>query len=902
MRTPAGERLFSWLIRAYPRDFRRRYEADLIAFFRQDRDHPRYGRWPLRPFRFWASTVRDLARVAAAERMNPAQPSVRHIEGATAMPSLSTIMFDVRYAVRSLRATPAVTMTALLVLTLGIGASTAIYSVVDGVVLRGLPFGDPTRLVSVNETDLATGRPGAAAFQNYVAWRDQQDVFDGLAASAAAGALMTTDPERPERLQVHKITANLFDVLWVRPAMGRGFTAADERGTEPRVALLSDALWRRRFHADPNVIGRAIPLETGTVYVAGVMAKDFVYPIGSTLVSNVDLWIPFVPEPKDLVRTPARNYFTRVIGRLKPGVSIEQASARMTQIRDALAIEHPRWFHDQGILVRPLKDATVPATVRSWMLMLLAAVGGVLLAACANVANLLLARASGRGREIGVRAAMGATRAQLVRGMIVESVLLALAGTAGGLVVAYWGVDFLRATLPANLPRVWAIAVDLRVVGVAGLAALVTGVLCGLLPALQMSRPDVAAALRGSTRSATASAARQRARTAFLVAEVALAAVLLVGAGMFVSSFVRLVNTDLGFDSERLMSVTVNQKWPTEDAERQRARADSQLLMQQALERVRAVPGVESAALLAGGVPLSGSWASQPVHVAGRTFTKSDEVVLKQMTAGYLETVGATLLMGRTIQPSDGKGSAPVVVLNDEAARRYLGDRNPLGAQVAIDEEAPRTVVGVIRGMRLLGPETDVRPEAYVPYEQGGLHSISASLVIRTTQAPMPMATAVKNAIWSVMPNVVIPEPRTFDEMFAGLIAQRKLNMILLALFGTLALLIAAIGIYGVIAYLVEQRTKEIGVRMALGALPSRILGMILSRAALAIGAGLGVGFLCALWLERIVMAFVFRGIPHDPIVYGGVTAILLTLGLFAAFVPARRAARVDPMVALRID
>jgi putative ABC transport system permease protein len=583
-------------------------------------------------------------------------------------------------------------------------------------------------------------------------------------------------------------------------------------------------------------------------------------------------------------------------------VSLAAASARMQQIRDVLAADHPGWFADRGVVVGPIKDSIVTKSGQAWMLMLLGAVTVVFLVACANVANLLLARAVGRQREIGVRAAMGASRGQIMRILIVESVALALAGAAGGLVLAFWGVDVLRATLPANLSRVSSITVDLRVAGVAALAAVTTGALCGLLPAVQMARTDAAAVLRSGGRSATEGGSRQRIRFVFLATEVALAAILLVGAGVFASSFLRLIRTDLGFSSERVLSVVVSPKLPTSRETVAEARQGFRSSMELALERIRALPGVEAAALVGGGAPLTGSWSTEPVRVAGRLFAKDDEVVLKQVTEDYFDTVGATFLRGRSLGRADGHGGPRVIVLNDEAARRYLGERDPLGAEIAIDTEAPRTVVGIVRGMRLLGPESDVQPEAYVPYAQSPRQSVSASLVVRSSQDPARVIPAIKEAIWTVMPGVVIPEPQTFEAMYAALIAQRKLNMILLGVFGALAVLIASLGIYGMLAHLVEQRRREIGVRMALGAVPSRILGMVLGRAALTVGAGLGAGFLAAAWLERLIMAFVYRGIPHDPAVYGAAAVLLLAVGTVAAYLPARHASRVDPLIALRSE
>jgi putative ABC transport system permease protein len=805
---PLDERVFALLMRAYPRRFRQRYGHDLLEFFRAERAHPRFGRAPLRQLRFWSATTRDLLRTAASERLPVS--ALRTPNRATLMRIFADILFDCRDAFRSLRATPAVTITALLVLTLGIGISTAIFSVVDGIVLRDLPFEDPEELMAITETELPSGRRSPAAYANFADWARTQDVFDSLAASANGPTMTTADAERPERLRSYRISANLLDVLRVDPVIGAGITANDI-DSRNKVALISDALWRRRFNADPAAVGKTIVFDGGAYTVAGVMPPGFTYPIGSALASRIDLWVPFVPTSHEAVRGGARNYNVLVIGRIKPGVSGKQAVARMLTIRNTLAAATPAWFVDRGVEVLPLKDVVVPKQIRSWMLMLLAAVAAVLLVACANVANLLLVRASNRGRELGVRAAMGATRWRLVRGLVVESVILASIGTTGGVLLAYWGVDLLRVTLPANLPRVWAIAVDVRVIAIAGAVAIATGILCGMVPALQMSRADVSAALRASSRASTPGRSRQRARAAFLVVEVALAAVLLIGAGIFTASFVRLVRTDLGFGSEHRLSVSVQPVLSPQERQVPGALLRAQSGLFDALSRVQSIPGVESAAIVAGGAPLSSTYAREDVWVGEQAFNQEDAVTLKQVTSGYLNTIGATLLAGRWIDPSDRRGAPPVIVLSDEAVRRYFRQQEPIGAQIRMEGEAPRTVVGVVRGMRLLGPETEVTPEAYVPLEQARDVSAAGSLVLRAAGDPGPLIPAVKAAIWSAVPNAVIPEPTTFDEMFAGIVAQRKLNMVLLTLFGGLALLIAAIGIYGVMAFLVNRGQRRLG-------------------------------------------------------------------------------------------
>jgi predicted permease len=807
-------------------------------------------------------------------------------------------MSDIRNAARSLRATPSFTAVALTVLTLGIGASTAIFSVVDAVALRGLPFDDAARLVAVSETSTKTGRASSVAAPNFVDWRAQQDVFEDLGAISFVGGFSVRDSGQPEDLRAMRMTASLLHVLRVSPRLGPGFTAANEVDGNNHVLILSDGLWRRRFGADPHVIGKTMTFDTGTWEIVGVMPPGFTYPLTSE--KPAAIWVPYVVPADQKVRGNSRSYYLQVVGRLKPGVTIERARARMQQINDGLATQFPKWFRDRGISVVNLHESLV-GQVRSWMLLLLGSVAFVLLIACVNVANLMLARATSRGREIGIRAALGATRWQLARGLLVESLMLSVAGACGGVVVAWWGVQILHNALPANLPHISAIAVDLRVLGATALASVVTGVLCGLVPAFQFSRPDVANALREGGRSSTAGVVRQRLRTTLVVAEVALAVVLLVGAGLFVSSFVRLMRIDLGLDYHNVLTVPVyaNFDFSNKDA-RERGFAHAQILVPAVVERVRQIPGVDVASALANGLPLSGSWSRNSVKVPGREkeFDGDDSVDVREVTADYLKAVRIPLLRGRYFTDADNKTSAPVILLSEFSAKRYFPDRDALGATIGVYGD--RTVVGIVGSLRLGGPETEVRPESYLPMAQGTI--AGADLVLRTSGDPLSVLPAVKAAIWSVDPTLTIADAQTLEEFLQRLIAQRRFNMLLLSLFGVLAIVIAAVGIYGVMAYIVEQRTQEIGVRMALGALPGRILRMVLGRAAVFMMAGLALGLAGAWGLARFVASFLFKVQPHDPVVYALVALVLLTAGLIAAFLPARRAASVDPLVALRRD
>lgn len=803
---------------------------------------------------------------------------------------------DLLHAIRSLRASPSFTLVSLVVLTLGIGATTAIFSVVDGVALRTLPFDEPDRLVAVADVDTQPHgfTSGHTTAQDYLDWVAGQRTFEGL-AGVTGGRFTVTEGGFPESLPATRTTANLFSLLRVSPQLGRVFTADHEVKGRHQVALISHGLWQRRFGGATDVVGRTMRLDSSTWEILGVMPEGFEYPIGAT--RPAEIWVPYVIPDDQKVRANSRNYGMLVVGRLRPGATVAQAQQEMDAIHARITEAHPQWAPTREIQVRTLHESLV-GRVRGWMLMLLGAAAFVLLIACVNVANLFLARVTARSRDAGIRSALGASRWRLIRGCLVESLVLCVAGTALGVVVAHWGIALLTSALPATLPRVRDVGLDLRVFGAAAAAAVSTGILCGLAPAWQLTRPAVAVALRDGGRSQTAGVGRQRLRAMLVTVEVALAVVLLVGAGLFLSSFARLTSINLGLDYRNVLTVPVYPPFVfSDDAQREAGMARAETLMPEAIARVRALPGVVTVGAIANGLPLSGSWSRTNVTVPGsdKRYEGAESVDIRNVSTDYFTAVGIRLQRGRLLEDADRTG-APVIVLNDVAARLYLGDREPLGARININGE--RTVVGIVGSVRLGGPESDVRPEAYKPFEPKAM--FGADLVIRTAGRPEDLAPSVRAAIREIAPDLLLGETQTLEMFYSRFIAQRRFNMLVLSLFGLLGIVIAAVGIYGVMAYVVEQRTQEIGVRMALGAQPGRVLLMMLGRAMAFVGAGMVVGLAGAWGLSRTVEAFLFRVEPGDPLVYLGTGALLVAIGLVAAWIPSRRAARVDPVIALR--
>jgi predicted permease len=811
---------------------------------------------------------------------------------------------DIKTAFRSLLNSRAFTVVALTVLALGIGAGTAIFSVVDAVVLRGLPFDEHDRLGVVMEKDTkhaVTFGEGYVTPQTYLDWRRMQQPFQALTAIGGAQFRLKTEGGEPADAPAQRVTPEFFPVLRVAPLLGRPFNADDEVEGRHHVAILSYGLWQRRFGGSTDAIGKTIDLSEEDYEIVGVMPQTFSYPVGSDRPSELLVPLVFTRDERTKHGAGGHSYNYAVIGRLKNGVSFDAATEQMKRLSEQLDEEDPAWTPGRRARVITLSESLV-GKVRGWMLMLLGAVVLVLLIACANVANLMLVRASGRSREMGIRAALGASPGRLVRGLLIESVMLALAGAALGVALASAGITLLRAWLPAGLPRVASIGIDRRVLFTAIAAAVVTGVVFGIVPAFQSARPDLVGSLKEGGRSATSGGRAQRLRSMLVIAEVALAVILLVGAGLFTGSFVRLMRVDPGFDYHNVIALNVGlrslpgQKFDDDYAARSRQ------YVQQIVEAVSRVPGAQMVATVNGGLPLTGSWSRTKVELPGRGKLEGegDDIDRRSVSTNYLELMRIPLLKGRYLEAADREGSAPVVVINQAAAERYWPGQDALGQRIKVSSKE-RLVVGVVGNIHHLGPETAPRQECYIPVAQD--RQFGSELVVRTEGSPLGVLPSVKAAIWSVNKEQRLTgDTLTLEGYMERLIAQRRFNMTVLALFGVLGLVIAAVGIYGVMASVVAQRTNEIGVRMALGATRGNVVFMVLKRAAALIVSGLVIGGAGSWYLSTGLKSLLFEIQPNDVGIFAAAVAVLAFAGLLASALPARRAATVDPLIALRSE
>lgn len=711
-------------------------------------------------------------------------------------------------------------------------------------------------------------------------------MFDGLAVWVP-GTLTQSDPGgTAEQLNVLRVSFTFFDVLRVPLVLGHGFGPAHELQGSHLAVVLSYGLWHTRFGGDPAIVGRTVPMDGNPYVVVGVAPRGFAYPLTST--ANVQAWIPLVMSENDRVRQPGRlNAYLQGIGRLRSGISIEDASVHMDQIAAGLAAEHPAWNKSHRIGVVPLHEYVVGRETRSWMLFLLGSVGLVLLIVCANVANLILVRAGGRDREIGIRAAIGASRGRIARQLLIESLVLSTIGTLGGVVLSWWGIDVLRAAMPDSLPRVSSVALNVRVLAAAVASAALTGLAFGLLPAVRCSRPALTQTLKEGARS-PAAPRTQRLQGALVVVEVALAVVLVVGAGLFIGSFTKVMRVDVGYDPTGVLMAGV---FPDSASAQPLGEAVNELVAS-----IRALPGVESAAFLSGTDPFRVGVSSSTVFIPDRPDARAT-VFLSRVTADYQRVMGLPIRRGRFLDDADRSGAEPVVVISDATAQIFFSDSDPL------DKIFQRArVVGVVGDVRF-GVEEEPPAMAYLPLiEAGSVRIRGGQLFVKTDGAPAAMLPAIRKAVHDVLPGVPVSDARPLEERVSQATAHRRLSMLLLGLFGVLGLVIAAVGVYGVMAHAVAARTREIGVRVALGATRARVIRGVLSRTAALVGTGLAIGGVGAWMLGAFAPPFLFQLEPTDSRVFAAALLVLAAAALIASLIPARRAATVDPVEALRID
>jgi putative ABC transport system permease protein len=834
--------------------------------------------------------AQELRRVERPARREPAA------EGSPGRKSMfGDVWQDLRYGLRTLRKHPGFTAVAVTALALGIGANTAIFSVVNTVLLRPLPYKDPERLVMVWEDDTKAGYPrDTPAAANYVDWREQNRVFDGMAAVADQSFNLTGVGD-PERLDGKRVSANLFGLLGVEPLFGRGFLPEDDQPGAGRVVVLSHGLWQRRFGADPKVVGRSLDLNGQSYSVVGVMPPSFQFPSRED-----ELWVPIAFTQREAANRG--NHYLEVVARMKPGVSVEQAQAEMSTIAARLQQQYPEHNTDLGAVVIPLHEQVV-GDIKPALLILLGAVGFVLLVACANVANLLLARAAARQKEIALRVALGASRARLIRQFLTESVLLAALGGVVGLLLALWGVNLLKAFIPDSISQVRAITVDAKVLGFTLLVSLLTGLIFGLAPATQASNFNLNETLKEGGRDAASGSRGKRVRSLLVIAEVAVSLVLLIGAGLLINSFLRLRSVEPGFNVSNLLTMGVvlpQQKYP--DHARRSAFYDD------LIRRVEAVPGVKSAAVT-NWIPLVKQGDSTSITIEGRPAPEPGKeliVVTRVVSPDYFKTMGIQLSRGRAFDERQDRADAPgAVIVSETAARRYWPGEDAVGKRLSVGTpESPDdwlTVVGVTKDVRQFQLDADPKPQMYLTYAQADFFN-PRNLVVSTEVEPQSLASAVRNTVWAIDRDQPVSNIRTMEDVLSESIARQRFSMLLLGVFASVALLLAAVGLYGVMSYTVAQRTREIGLRMALGAQRWDVLRLVVGQGLKLALVGVALGLVAAFMLTRVMSSLLFGVSPTDPVTLATISLVLVAVALLASYIPARRATKVDPLIALRYE
>ena len=812
---------------------------------------------------------------------------------------MEALFKDIRYATRSLFKHPGFTAIAVVTLALGIGANTAMFSVINAVLLRPLPYRDPARLVTIWEESPERGLyQMPVSLANLRDWVDQNQTFEQISAYTFTDLNLTGTGE-PARLGTVRTSANLFSLVGVAPLLGRPFLPEEDKEGANRVVILGHALWQSRFGSDAGIVGKSLTLNNQSHTVVGVLSANSQFPVGfgymgQVLNDPVDLYVPLAASSEEAQRG---SYSFFAIGRLKPGVTFEQARADMTTIEKRLEQQYPGGNTGIGISLVPTQEQTVKE-IRPALLVLLGAVAFMLLIACANIANLLLARAASRQKEIAIRTALGAGRLRVLRLLLTESLILSLAGGGLGLLIAVWGAEALMAVAPENIPRLNEVGFDARVFGFTLAVSLVTGIIFGLVPGVQAGKPDLNEALKEGTRGSMGSAAGKRTRSILVAVEIALPLVLLVGAGLMIKSFIKLRQTNPGFNPENVLAVNLSLSDYRYPEDRQQG-----AFFQEALERIHSLPGVQSAGATTA-LPMTLSMSGSDFRIEGRPEPEAGKEMIinkSSVSPGYFRTLGVPLMKGRDFSDRDNSDAPKAAIINNDLARIYFSHEDPIGKRITFDDGGSWiSIVGVTGDVKQRGLDSSAKPEVYFPYLQ--VAAPTMSIVVRSASEPVGLTAAVKTQIQMIDKDLPLDDAQTMQQILADSNSGRRFNMLLLTVFAVVALVLAVVGIYGVMSYTVTQRTHEIGIRVAIGAQSRDVFRMVIGQGMILAMIGIAFGLLGAFALTRLMTTMLFGVEPTDPATFVTIAVLLTAVALVACYIPGRRATKVDPLVALRYE